>query len=48
MGYFDFIAAVNFSSAPIAQLATAFSGNPNFDGMNTYVSVCLFLLVVQI
>ena len=42
---FDFIAAVNSSSAFVAQLATAFSGKSNFDGMNTYVSVCQFSLV---
>ena len=45
---FDFIAAVNSSSAFVAQSAAACAGNPNFDGMNTYVSVCLFPLVVGI
>ena len=39
---FAFIAALNSSSAVVAQSAAAFAGNSNFDGMNTYVSVCLF------
>ena len=42
---FAFIAAVNSSNAVVALSAAAFSGNSNFDGMNTYVSVCLFPLV---
>ena len=42
---FAFIAAVNSSSALVAQSAAKSLGNSNFDGMNTYVSVCLFPLV---
>ena len=46
---FDFIAAVNSSSALVAQsAAAAFSGDSNFDGINTYASVCLFPRVVGI
>ena len=42
---FAFIAAVNSFSAVVARSSAAFCGNSNFDGMNTYVSVCLFPLV---
>ena len=42
---FAFTAAVNSSSAVVALSAAAFAGNSNFDGMNTYVSVCRFPLV---
>ena len=38
---FAFIAVVNSSSAVVAQSATVFFGNSNFDGMNTYVSVSI-------
>ena len=43
--HFSFIATVNSSGALVAQSAAAFSGNSNFDGMNTYLSVCLFPFV---
>ena len=43
--YFAFIAAVNSSSAVVAWSAATFCGNSNFDGMNTYISVCLSSLV---
>ena len=42
---FAFIAAVNSSSTVVALSAATISGNSNFDGMNTYASVCLFPLV---
>ena len=42
---FAFIAAVNSSSAVVARSAAEFFSSLSFDGMNTYVSVCLFPLV---
>ena len=45
---FDFITAVNSSSAFVAQFAAVFPGSFNFDGMNIYVSLCLFPCVVGI
>ena len=42
---FAFIATVNSSSAVVVRSAAAFCGNSNFDGMNTYISMCLFPLV---
>ena len=43
--HFAFIVAMNSSKAVVARSAAVFCGNLNFDGMNMYVSVCLFPLV---